>query len=218
MDIYLIRHTEVAVGRSIAYGQTDVDLADTYPEQRDRLQTHLPNDVSAIFSSPLTRCRRLANDLATRLSGGSQIETAPGQTALVGAHPHIVQFDDRLKEFAFGDWEMIPWADIDRAALNHWMADFVNVSTPNGESFSAVFDRVGAFWREQILPLCNMPDSHPVLVVAHGGVIRALLCLFLDLSLQNAYRLNLDYGAVTKLNVNRSDQFGITYTIQYINR
>ncbi len=218
MDIYLIRHTEVAVGRSVAYGQTDVDLADTYPEQRDRLQMHLPGEVSAIFSSPLTRCRRLANDLAAGLSGGSQIETAPGQTARVDAHRLAVHFDERLKEYAFGDWEMVPWADIDRAALDHWMADFVNVATPNGENFSAVFDRVGTFWREQVLPLCDASGSHPVLVVAHGGVIRALLCLFLDLSLQNAYRLNLDYGAVTKLTMNQSDQTGITYTIQYINR
>ncbi|MBC7570300.1 MAG: histidine phosphatase family protein [Spirosoma sp.] len=218
MDIYLIRHTEVAVGRSVAYGQTDVDLTDTYPEQRDRLQMHLPDEVSAIFSSPLTRCRRLANDLAAGLSGGSQVETAPGQTALVDTHRPAVRFDDRLKEYAFGDWEMTPWADIDRAALDHWMADFVNVATPNGENFSQVFDRVGAFWREQVLPLCHASDSHPVLVVAHGGVIRALLCLFLDLSLQNAYRLSLDYGAVTKLTVSGSIQTGTTYTIQYINR
>ncbi len=223
MDIYLIRHTEVAVGRSVAYGQTDVDLADTYPEQRDRLLTHLPDEVSAIFSSPLTRCRRLANDLAAGLSGGSQVETAPGQTALVDAHRPTVRFDDRLKEFAFGDWEMIPWAAIDRAALDHWMADFVHVATPNGENFSAVFDRVGAFWQEQVLPLADAPDSHPILVVAHGGVIRALLCLFLGLSLQNAYRLNLDYGAVTKLTVSGLTQAGPTqaephYTIQYINR
>lgn len=218
MDIYLIRHTEVAVGRSVAYGHTDVDLTDTYPEQRDRLQTHLPDEASVIFSSPLTRCRRLANDLAAGLNGDNQIETAPGQSALVDAHQPTVCFDDRLKEFSFGDWEMTPWSDIDRVALDRWMADFVNVATPNGENFSHVFDRVGAFWREQILTLVDAPDRRPVLIVAHGGVIRALLCLLLGLSLQNAYRLNLDYGAVTKLTVNQSDQTGITYTIQYINR
>lgn len=213
MDIYLIRHTEVAVGRSIAYGQTDVDLAATYPEQRDRLQTHLPADVSVIFSSPLTRCRQLAEDLAAAHTGGSAIETAPGQTTLVDPHRPPVQYDDRLKEFAFGDWEMTPWADIDRGQLDAWMADFVNTPTPNGETFSDVFARVGNFWRERVLSLVDAPPEHPVLVVAHGGVIRALLCLFLDLPLQNAYRLNLNYGAVTKLTLT-----GTTYTIQYINR
>ena len=223
MEIYLIRHTEVAVGRTMAYGQSDVALADTYEEQRDRLQAHLPDEVSAIFSSPLTRCRQLATDLVSALSGGSQIETAPGQSAVVDAHPPVIQFDDRLKEFAFGDWEMTPWADIDRDALDHWMADFVNVSTPNGESFRDVSTRIGLFWRERILPLASTPDGHPVLIVAHGGIIRALLCLFLDLPLCNAYRLNLDYGAVTKLTVSKPIQTGSEmteprYTIQYINR
>lgn len=213
MDVYLIRHTEVAVGRSVAYGQSDVDLADNYEEQLDRLRVHLPNDPTAIFSSPLNRCRRLAEDLASMLAAGSQIETAPGQTAVVDAHRPVVQFDDRLKEFHFGDWEMMPWAAIGRDALDPWMADFVNVPTPNGESFQQVFDRVSAFWREQILPLANQPPGPPVFIVSHGGVIRALLCLFLDLSLRNAYRINLDYGAVTKLTLT-----GSSYTIQYINR
>ena len=213
MEIYLIRHTEVAVGRSMAYGQSDVELADNYDDQFSRLVTHLPDESSAIFSSPLTRCRRLAEDLASAQAGGSRIEIAPGQTEIVDAHRPVVQFDDRLKEFHFGDWEMIPWADISRDALDPWMADFVNVPTPNGETFRAVFDRVSAFWHEQISPLANQSHGKPVFVVSHGGVIRALLCLFLDLSLQNAYRINLNYGAVTKLTLTES-----SYTIQYINR
>lgn len=213
MDVYLIRHTEVAVGRSVAYGQSDVELADTYEEQRDRLIKHLPDDPMAIFSSPLRRCQQLANDLAATFAHGSQIETAPGQTAVVDAHPPLVQLDDRLKEFFFGDWEMIPWADIGRAALDPWMADFVNIKTPNGENFNDVFERVGDFWRTMVLPLAQTQPTQPVFVVSHGGVIRALLCLFLDLSLQNAYRINLDYGAVTKLTITES-----SYTIQYINR
>ena len=208
MDIYLIRHTEVAVGRGIAYGQSDVDLTDTYEEQRDRLQAHLPNKPGAIFSSPLSRCRRLAEDLATAFLAKNQLNTA-----VINIHPLTVQFDDRLKEFSFGDWEMTPWNDIDRDGLDGWMADFVNIRTPNGENFGDVFERVGAFWHEQILPLAQTQPTQPVFIVSHGGVIRALLCLFMDLSLQNAYRINLDYGAVTKLTLT-----GSAYTIQYINR
>lgn len=213
MDIYLIRHTEVTVGRSVAYGQSDVELADTYAEQRDQLLTHLPADPARIFSSPLSRCRQLATDLAVALAGGSRIETAPGQTALVDEHPITVQLDDRLKEYHFGDWEMVPWAQIERPRLDAWMADFVNVPTPNGESFRDLATRVGAFWQAEIVALAGVGTDRPVLVVSHGGVIRALLCLFLDLSLQNAYRINLDYGAVTKLTL-----VGSSYTIQYINR
>ncbi|GAA4413808.1 alpha-ribazole phosphatase [Nibrella viscosa] len=192
MDIYLIRHTEVTVGRRICYGQADVELAANYPQQRDRLSALLPGKPVAVFSSPLSRCRHLAEAL----------------------HPDI-RFDDRLKEFNFGDWEMQAWSAIPSHLLDPWMADFVNHRVPNGETFQELFDRVAAFWHDTILPLTTgEPDSAaPVYVVTHGGVIRALLCLFLELSLRNAYRIHLDYGSVTKLIAN-----GSTYTIQYINR
>lgn len=218
MDIYLIRHTEVTVGRQIAYGQSDVGLTDTYDEQLNRLKNHLPDGQllphpSIIFSSPLRRCRRLAEDLATSLTSGSQIETAPGQTAVVGAERPGVQFDDRLKELSFGDWEMTPWADISPEELTAWRSSFVTIRMPNGENFQDLYDRVITFWNEQIRPLVETNSSQSVFIVSHGGTIRALLCLFMELPLSNAYRVNLDYGAVSKLTVTKS-----SYTIQYINR
>lgn len=197
MDIYLIRHTEVAVDRTVSYGQSDVELATNYPEQRDRILAQLPTDKPAhLFSSPLNRCRLLANDLATNAEVDLQ----------------SVQFDDRIKELSFGDWEMTPWADIPRSSLDPWMDDFVNVGPPNGETFQELFERVGAFWQEKLVPLA-VQNTGPVYIITHGGVIRALLCLFLDLSLQNAYRVHLDYGSLTKLLTN-----GQQYTIQYVNR
>lgn len=218
MDIYLIRHTEVAVGRQTAYGQADVDLTDQYPEQLARLQAHLPDNAllphpALIFSSPLKRCRRLADDLAASLAGGSQIETAPGQTSVVDAQRPPVRVDDRLKELFFGDWELVSWANIDPQQLQNWRADFVQIRMPNGENFKDLFNRISAFWNEQVLPLMNAQPNQPVFIVSHGGAIRALLCLFMELPLQNAYRINLDYGAVSKVTLT-----SLTTTVQYINR
>jgi alpha-ribazole phosphatase len=199
LNIFLIRHTEVAVGRAVCYGSSDVALADNYTQQRDQLRQHLPTEAPAlIFSSPLTRCRILAEDLA----------------ASHALPPKTVLLDDRLREYHFGDWENQLWANLDRAALDVWMADFVNNPPPNGENFLQVYERVGAFWQEKINTLATEPTApESVYVVAHGGTIRALLCLFLELPLQNAYRLSLDYGAVSKLTTN-----GQYFTIQYINR
>ena len=78
-----------------------------------------------------------------------------------------------------------------------------------------------AFWETEILPVAGAAAQSPALpgpaqvvyIVTHGGVIRALLCLFLELSLHYAYRINLDYGAVTKLTITDS-----SYLLQYINR
>ncbi len=196
LTVYLIRHTEVAVGRSVCYGGSDVELATNYREQQVSLAAHMPHkENTIIFSSPLARCRQLAWDL-----------TAPSKKELI-------QFDDRLREYHFGDWEMMPWSDIPRDALDAWMADFVNLAPHNGDSFQRVYDRVSAFWHERVMPLAEAEDPKTVYVVSHGGVIRALLCLFLELPLQNAYRLHLDYGAVSKITVQNG-----TYTVGYINR
>lgn len=194
MEIYLIRHTEVAVGRSIAYGQTDVALAANYAEQRYRLRSILPAypQPSLVFSSPLSRCRQLADALA-----------ADSQTP--------VQFDDRLKELHFGDWENRAWADIPPAELDPWMADFANLRTPNGESFQDLADRVEAFWQE--LTRIERPNAGPVFVVTHAGVIRVWLCLFLGLPLSNAFRIHLDYGSLTKVAL-----VGSVCSVQFINR
>jgi alpha-ribazole phosphatase len=193
MVIYLIRHTEVAVGRSICYGGSDVDLANNYAEQLAHIQTNLPALPDQIWASPLMRCRRLAADLAP-----AGVE---------------VNFDDRLREYHFGDWEMMPWADIPQLTLDVWMADFVQVAPPNGETFQALADRVGVFWQEKIRPAAEKLPNGTLYVVAHGGVIRTLLCLFLDLSLRNAYRIQLDYGAVCKVIFSQD-----TYQVGYINR
>ncbi|WP_266366223.1 alpha-ribazole phosphatase [Tellurirhabdus rosea] len=189
MDLYLIRHTAVSVSRSICYGQADVGLLETYEEEKQRIRALLPEGPVTIWSSPLSRCARLATDLG-----------------------NPIHFDDRLKEFHFGDWENIPWNDIPAEQLNPWMADFVNIQVPNGESFQAFYERVLAFWEEHIVP--EIPDNQSaVALVTHGGVIRCLLCLFLELSLRNAYRLHLDYGSVSRVSI-----FQNHYTVQYINR
>lgn len=196
MTIYLIRHTEVAVGKSVCYGGSDVELATNYDEQLVKLLLHLPATAPhVVFSSPLSRCRQLAWDIA------------PSQAK------EYIRFDDRLREYNFGDWEMLPWGDIPREELDAWMVDFVNLAPHKGDSFQQVFDRVSAFWHEKVLPLADAESPKTVYIVSHGGVIRALLCLFLELPLQNAYRLHLDYGAVSKLTVQNG-----TYTVAYINR
>ncbi len=195
LTVYLIRHTEVAVEKGLCYGGSDVALATNYPEQRNRVLAQLHARPDVVFSSPLSRCRRLAEDLA---------HNAP-QLA--------VAYDERLREYQFGNWELTPWSDIPRDDLDAWMADFVHQAPHGGDSFLTLYDRVTAFWAERVLPLADANVPGTVYVVAHGGVIRALLCLFLDVPLQNAYRLHLDYGAVSRLVIQNQ-----TYTVTYINR
>jgi alpha-ribazole phosphatase len=76
-----------------------------------------------VWSSPLTRCRLLA-------------ETLTPQPIL----------DDRLMEMSFGDWEGMMWDDIPRADLDRWACDLAGLAAPGGETGSALIARVTAFW------------------------------------------------------------------------
>ena len=175
MDVYLIRHTRTATQPGLCYGQTDVPLADDFADALAKLTGKLPDSLSdaAVISSPLSRCRLLAE----RLSGN-------------------VAIDERLSELNFGDWEGRLFDDVEPAALRHWTGHFVDVAPPNGESFSDLHHRVGGFWRE----LLQQPYPQ-VGIVTHAGVIRALLAEVLKLPLANAFQLRIDLGSVHKLRV-----------------
>lgn len=166
MEIYLIRHTRVAVDTSVCYGQADVGLAETFEEEKEKLKNLLPNDFESVYASPLSRCARLAANFSEK-----------------------VVFDERLKEYHFGEWELTPWAEIPEKELAPWMEDFVQIRPPQGETLQEMYDRVQGF----ITHLLDA-EAGKVLVVAHGGVIRCFLRYVLEFPLKNAFRYQVNYG------------------------
>ncbi|TGE28796.1 histidine phosphatase family protein [Hymenobacter metallicola] len=192
MDIYLIRHTSVATAAGICYGQSDVALSERYEQEKNRLCRVLAAGLGAgavrAYASPLSRCRILAEDVVE------------GPICL----------DERLKEYHFGEWELQPWAELPAQELAAWKADFVELPAPGGESFAAVQQRAVAFLRE----LLTEPEAaEDVVVFAHAALIRTLLCHCLGLPLANAFRLNIDYGSVTKLRYQQGQ-----FLLDYVNR
>ncbi|MBC8085031.1 MAG: alpha-ribazole phosphatase [Hymenobacter sp.] len=189
MDLYLIRHTRVATPAGICYGRADVPVAATYPEDEAAVRARLTDVLAAnpaIYSSPLTRCRRLAEALA----------------------PGPIRFDDRLREYDFGHWELQPWDKLPAAELDPWMADYVAVPAPGGESFQDLHTRATTFLTE----LLTQPDTPEVAVLfSHSALIRALLCHCLGLPLANAFRLDIDYGSISKVR-HRHGRFNVVYT------
>src|ERR1700760_3057701 len=87
-DIYLIRHTTPAVAKGICYGQTDLDITESFPEEDDIIRRLLPADIGLVYSSPLTRCTRLAEDLFP---------------------DHSISLEPHLMEVFCGEWEMRHW-------------------------------------------------------------------------------------------------------------
>ena len=148
MQVILIRHTSVAVPRGTCYGQTDVPVADTFKEEAAqtmrKLQQFMPLD--AVFSSPLTRARKLA--------------------AYCGYPDPTI--DDRLKEMNMGEWEMQRYDDIQDPHLQAWYQDFMHLPTTGGEAFPDLRARVTSF-----LDQLREQDHERVAIFAHGGVLIA---------------------------------------------
>lgn len=155
MKLVCIRHTRVAVPPGICYGQLDVPLASSYPEEARQTASRLHGiSPDRVFSSPLLRCRRLAEDLF------------PDRT---------IELDNRLKELKFGSWEGKTWDEVYRSAPGKfWMDHYLTASCEAGESYPEFRERVTSF-----LESITLLDARHVVLVTHGGVIR-LIKSFVD--------------------------------------
>ncbi len=173
MEVYLIRHTTPDVAKGICYGQTDLKMAETCQQEFEEIKKHLPDKNDAIYSSPLIRCRMLAEWLS---------------------NDEPVTFNDDLKEMNFGEWEMEKWDDINQLELERWMKDYLNISPPNGESLQEMSIRVHRFW-DQLLK----SQHQVVFVVTHAGVIKVLQSIFHNRPLLDCVTYKLHYGEVLRL-------------------
>lgn len=178
MYIYLLRHTQPDVPPDTCYGQSDIDVAEQpFRDLIPQFQKLLPLDnISAIYTSPLQRCYKLAENLST-----------DHQDTIV---------DKRIGELNFGKWELQPWAAIDGREKARWKEDFLFARAPGGESHMDLYQRVEKFW-DQLLK----KEHRTSLIVTHGGVIKSLLSKILDMPLRKSYAIKIHYGELIYMNI-----------------
>lgn len=172
MELILIRHTKVAVN-GVCYGFSDVELNDTFLQEKEEVLTKVDSSNAVVFSSPSTRCTKLASFIY------SDYKT-----------------DDRIKELNFGDWEMKRWDDISDPEFDVWMNDYINYRCPNGESLLDMKSRVEAFHKE-----ITSLGYDKVILVTHSGVVRLFHHLLNDVVLDKIFDLKIEYGDVHSFNV-----------------
>lgn len=105
--------------------------------------------------SPLTRAR----------------QTMEIARAAMGLPIHDYALDERLVELTFGDWEGLTWPEVKARAPEAatWReGDKWRFTPPGGESYAMLADRL----RPWVAGL-----DRPAVVVSHGGVARALMCM-----------------------------------------
>ncbi|HXD78983.1 MAG TPA: alpha-ribazole phosphatase family protein [Puia sp.] len=184
--LYLIRHTTPAVARGICYGQTDLDVTESFAAETELIRPHLPASIASVYSSPLKRCSLLARELF------------PG---------HPVRMLPDLMEIDCGRWEMRAWDELPAEEVDPWMADFVQLPIPGGESYVEMYGRVIRCW-DHIKSVKGPGDAA---IVAHGGVIRSILAAVGGVSLPESFKTySLPYGCVVRV---EGSEEGWTYRV-----
>ncbi len=173
MSIYLVRHTKPLVEKGICYGHADIDVTDSFAEEAAIVKKFVPASVYQVYSSPLIRCRKLAEELYPDVS---------------------INWEPDLRELNCGEWEMQHWDAIPREVIDPWMNDFVNICIPGGESYVQLFERVTRCY-DRIAA-----TQKPAVIVAHGGVIRSILAYISNTSLKESFAaFKPHYGCVIKV-------------------
>ncbi|ACR02355.1 MULTISPECIES: alpha-ribazole phosphatase family protein [Thauera] len=184
MQLHLIRHPRPAVEPGICYGQTDLGLAESPAAVAERLRPLLPESF-ALHASPLARARLLAESLG---------------------RPRL---DERLKEIHFGDWEGRSFTDIG-SAIDDWAADPLGFRPPGGESPREMATRVLQWLAEHGLTprtpdaagiRASPPLPDALVVVAHGGPLRAIAGHLLGMPPERWIGLDFGCGQVTRIDV-----------------
>ncbi len=180
-------------------GHTDIGMNARGFEQARRLADSLQGEkIAAIVSSDLSRA----------------VQTATPISNLLGLP---IRIDNRLRELRFGEWEGLTSQEIavrDPVGWQRWdmglAADF-----PGGETLAELADRLRCFLDDALASLEPPPATHhsPVtppgspltppdgalLVAAHRGTLRVLVCVALGLEPLLFRRFHLDQTSVTEL-------------------
>jgi len=176
VTLYFVRHGETDWNRAQRYqGHRDIPINATGRAQAKR---------NGVRLAALLGVRAAALDyVASPLKRAS--ETMRIVRAEMGLNAADFRTDDRLKEINYGNWEGQAWHDtaaLDRDGYAARQADLWNWQPRGGESYRMLAERVGA-WLAEV--------AGDTVVVAHGGVSRALRALILGLSAEDVMRLEV---------------------------
>jgi len=182
-SLFLLRHAEVeARYHRVFGGQIDMDISPRGHEQAAMLARHLRNkSFDAIYASPM---KRVQQTLAPVLEGR--------------ATPPIILLG--LREVHFGDWTGLSWEQV-KAKFNisafEWLTQLESAAIPNAET--------GKMFRERVEPCVRQilrdHRGQTVAVACHGGTIRMILSILLEMPLPQMASFEIEYASLTQVHI-----------------
>ena len=160
-------------------GSLDESLSALGLQQMQEAVDRCDREWDLIVSSPLRRCSEFAEVLSMHRG-----------------IPCLML--NRFREFHFGEWEGEYVKDIatrNAAALKQFWADPVGHAPLGAESMQEFYQRVTCEWDTII----HQTGSRRILVISHGGVMRALYCHLKQLALTQFMAYQPSHGEILSI-------------------
>lgn len=174
-----IRHTSLQVTPDLCYGQTDIQVSDTFSQEAEEVRAIInSHKYDAVFTSPLSRAEMLCH--------------------YCGYEDNAVQ-EPRVMERNFGDWELKTWAEVEELVQTHpdrdsYVDHLGQIVPPGGETVEDLLHRVYAFIED-----LRMERYLRVAVFCHGGVINSARYFQGEIELDQLFIDVPPYGSITTL-------------------
>lgn len=144
-----------------------------------------------IVSSPMLRCKAFSQSLAEKLNIS-------------------MTFEDNLKEVGFGCWEGLTREQVKQKNVteyNRFYADPVNNRAEGFENLNFFIQRVISTYNNIIKEF----SGQHILIVAHAGVIRAVLAHIIEAPASGLYKIKIENAGISQVNAS-------TQEIMFINK
>lgn len=176
--LLLVRHGKTSARAYRYCGHSQVGLSSEGVEQAQALRRRLAGEtINEIYSSDLSRARLTAEIIAS-------------------AHPVNVALCPELRELDFGEIEGMTFEEVERLcprAVALWSGQDLDACAPGGESLRQLASRVQGFMAR----LSSHSPGETVLIVAHAGPLRVLVCKLLGIELQRQWQIRLDLASLS---------------------
>ena len=178
---YLVRHGESEWNREgRIQGHADVGLSELGRRQAELLSTRLAGEsIDAAYSSDLSRA-------ADTAAGALDARDVPLIT------------DPDLREFSYGAWEGLTLKEVKEQDPELFDARFTRgdnaFAAPGGEDSADILKRVQRFIAGVVER--HSPDEN-LLIVGHGGSMRALALCLLELTDESMWKLRMSNASVS---------------------
>jgi len=178
MRLYLMRHA-VSEGneKGLFQGKLDFPLSERGIKQSHEAALFLKDrfEFERVISSPQKRALQTARIVA-------EVLNLP------------LEVDDRIKEISYGVMEGLPHGEVKKWEIYpKWLENPVENPIEGVENFEKLEERLLSF-------LDNL-EGENILIVTHGGIVRALTCLVIGIGFEHMWRFSVGNCSLSLLEI-----------------